>query len=83
MASCVRPEFLVQLLVGQRLVNRVEVLALDVLDERHLQKRSLLPCADLANHDRHAHEAGHLSGAPAPLASDDLEALAALLTTIG
>jgi hypothetical protein len=59
--------------VGARFVNRVEVLALDVLDEGHLQQ---LLVGDLADDDRNAQQPGNLCGAPAALAGDDLEALA-------
>ena len=62
--------------VGEGLFNRVEVLALDVLDERHLQERSFLSRRDVADGDRHAQQAGELRGAPASFAGDDLEPIA-------
>ena len=43
--------------IRQRLVHRVQVLALDVLDERQLEQ--LLPVGDVANHDRNLVQARH------------------------
>ena len=62
--------------VRERLFDRIQVLALDVLDERHLQQRSFLSRRDIANDDRHAQQAGELRGAPAAFAGDDLEPIA-------
>jgi hypothetical protein len=62
--------------VGEGLFNRVEVLALDVLDQGHLQERSFLSRRDITDGDRHAQQAGELGGAPAPFAGDDLEPIA-------
>src|SRR2546429_479797 len=55
-----------------RLLERIEVLALDVLDEGD-GDRSLI--RDVADDRRDLREPGHLRGAPAPLAGDDLVAL--------
>jgi hypothetical protein len=52
--------------------ERVEVFALDVLDQRHGQ-RGLV--RDLAHQAGHAAQAGQLGGAPAAFAGDDLVAL--------
>ena len=71
-------EFVGEAAVGERLFDRVQVLALDVLDERHLEERLLLPRRDVAHDDRDAEQAGALRGAPAALARDDLEAVADL-----
>ena len=56
--------------VAARLLDRVEVLALHVLDDRDLER---LVVGDLDRHDRHVVQAGALRRAPAPLAGDDLE----------
>ena len=69
-------ELIAQLPVRQRFVYRVEVLALDVLDERHLEQERFLPFCHLANDNRHAKEAGTLRCAPAALASDNLKSFA-------
>jgi hypothetical protein len=71
-------------LVGQRelvdqsrqrhgLLERVEVFALDVLDQRHRDHRAVV---DVAQHHRHVVEAGLHRRAPAALAGDDLELVA-------
>ncbi len=64
--------------VGERFFDRIQVLALDVFDQRHLEQRSLLARRDVANDDRDAQQAGELRGAPAALAGDDLKAIADL-----
>ena len=56
---------------GASLLDRVEVLADHVLDQRHLQPLGLLGVAD---HRRHLLQAGLLRGAPAALAGDQLVA---------
>ena len=53
-------------------LDRVEVLALQVLDERDLE---LVDGIELADDRRDALEAGHARGAPAALAGDELVAL--------
>ena len=63
-------------LVGQpavrvRFFDRVEVLALDVLDQRDRQQPVVWNVAD---DDRDLEQAGALRGAPAPFARDDLVA---------
>ena len=67
-------ELVLQALEGLRLLERRQLLALDVLDEGQLQQ---LLVGHVAQRDRHAREPGRLRGAPAPLAGDDLVALAA------
>ena len=65
------PEVLDQRRAGARLVDRIEVLADDVLDQRHLQPLGPL---GLADDRRHLLEAGLLGRAPAALAGDQLVA---------
>ena len=64
-----QPELLLQDPIGLGLFQRVEVGALQVLDQRQLQELAVLP--HRAHHDRHRLEAGPLRGAPAALAGDD------------
>ena len=65
--------------IGQRLVDRIQVLALDVLDERHLEERTFLPRSRRrARRPAHGASPASLRGAPAPLARDDLEPVADL-----
>ena len=71
-ASWVRPNSSVRRLQAARLLERVEVLALDVLDQRH-RRRGLV--GHVAHQHRHVVEAGEPGGADAPLAGDDLVAL--------
>ena len=52
-----------------RLLERVEVLALDVLDQRHHRCRFV---RDLLDEHRYFVQAGQLGGAETPLAGDDL-----------
>ena len=59
--------------VRVRFFDRVQILALDVLDERHLEQRRSSP-GDVADDDRHLEQAGALRRAPAPFAGDDLVA---------
>ena len=66
------PELLDELAVGVGRLERVEVLALEVLDERELE---LLAVGELADDGRDALEAGGLGGAEAPLAGDELVAV--------
>jgi hypothetical protein len=66
-------EFVDEALDAHRLLERVEVLALDVLDERH-GERGLV--GNLAHQHRHFVQAGELRSAPAPFAGDDLVAAA-------
>ena len=58
--------------IALRLLHRVEVLALHVLDDRDLQRVAV---ADIDRNDRHLVQAGALRCAPAPLADDDLETI--------
>ena len=47
--------------IGERLFDRVQILALDVFDQRHLEQRLLLARRDVADDDRHAQQAGELA----------------------
>ena len=66
-----QPELVGEALIRERLVDRVQVLALDVLDERELEQLLLGALRHVAHDDRHLQQAGALRGAPAPLAGDD------------
>ena len=57
------------------LLDRVEVGALEVLDERELE---LVPVGELADDGRDPLQPGHLRGAHASLAGDELVALEGL-----
>jgi hypothetical protein len=63
------PEFLDQLPVGIGRLERIEVLALEVLDQGELE---LVPVGQLPNHGRDPVEAGCLSSALASLAGHQL-----------
>ena len=65
-------ELVHQAAVGGGLLDGVQVLALDVLDERHLEQAPFVGGGHIADDDRDAAQAGQLGGAPAPLARDDL-----------
>ena len=67
------PELLDQPTVAIRLFDCIEVLPLNVLDERELQR---LPIVKRANDDRHLMQLGALCGTPASFAGDDLITLA-------
>ena len=62
-----------QPLQALRLFQRIEVFALNVLDQRHGQSRLV---GNLADQRRHFGEPGQLRRAPAPLAGNDLVAVA-------
>src|SRR5690606_10176911 len=66
-------EFVEQPLYAGRLLHGIEVLALDVLDEAHGERRLV---GHLAHHRGHFGEPGHLRRAPAPFARDELVATA-------
>ena len=76
-AACLvrHAEFVGQAVQAARLLERVQVLALDVLDQRH-RRRGFV--GDVAHQHRHRVEAGQAGGAEAPLAGDDLEAACAV-----
>ena len=57
-------KLLAQPAIGLRFVDGVEVLALNVLDERHLEERTLVPGVNLVDHDRDP-QRGRLSAPPA------------------
>src|SRR6185295_14955132 len=59
--------------VGLRLLDRIEVLALDILDQGDLER---LLVAELADDGGDLVQPRALRRAPAPLAGDDLEAVA-------
>src|ERR1700709_1613864 len=58
--------------IALRLLHRVEILALHVLDDRKLERVAI---ADVERHDRYFMKAGDLRRAPAPFAGDDLVAV--------
>ena len=66
------PEFLHQAGERARLLERIEILALDVFDQRHRYGGFV---GNIAHDRRYFGEAGHLRGAPAALAGDDFIAL--------
>ena len=66
------PEFVDELAVGIGRLDRVEILALEVLDERELE---LIAIGELAHERRDALEAGGLGRPQAPLAGDELVAV--------
>ena len=66
------PELLDQLAVGFRRLERIEILALEVLDEGELE---LLAIGELADDRGDAFETGRLGGAQPPLAGDELVAV--------
>ena len=67
-------EVLDELLVRRRLLERVQLLALDVLDDRLLQHGGVVGMTDDGGDRLHAYAPG---GAPAPFACDQLVALTA------
>ncbi len=63
-------EFIDKLLIAHRFLDRIEIAALDVFDDREFERLTIIGVdAD----DRHFMQAGALGGAPAALARDDLE----------
>ena len=71
--SWVKPELVDELAIGERLLDRVEVRALEVLDERDLE---LVAVGELADDGRDPLEAGRDRGrADAALAGDELVAV--------
>ena len=71
------PEFADQPFVSFGLFDRVQVLPLDVLEDRDFQR---LLIVEVADNDGYFVKPRLLGGAPAPLAGDDLKAIAALWT---
>jgi hypothetical protein len=59
-------------LKSSRLFHGVEILALKVLDQRHLKRHSL---GHIADYDGDATQGGSLSGSPSSLTSDQLIAI--------
>jgi hypothetical protein len=57
-----------QLLIALRLFKRVEIRTLDIFDNSDLESG---PVIDIPHDDRNIHQAGHLSGTPAPFTRDD------------
>ena len=78
MSSCVNWKSSTEPAVRECLLDRIEIFALDVFDERHLEERLIAPRGDLLHDDRHAQQARALGRAPAALAGDDLKAIADL-----
>ena len=68
------PELVVQLVIRVRLFHRVEVFALDVLDQRELQRVAGLE--GVLHHGRHGGQPRLLRGAEAALAGDQLVLIA-------
>jgi len=65
-------EFLLQAGEGVGLLNRVEILALDILDQRHGNGGLI---GDIPHQGGHLVEASHLGGAPATFPGDDFVAV--------
>jgi hypothetical protein len=63
-------KFTHEALESARFLNWVEIFALNILDERDLQRSFV---GDLANDSRYAAQAGSLRGAPAPFARQKLK----------
>ena len=61
--------------IGERFFDRVQILALDVFDQRHLEQRLLVAGRRRARRPA-PQQAGALRGAPAAFAGDDLIAVA-------
>jgi hypothetical protein len=70
-------------LVGRRLVDGIEILALNVLDERHLQNLRVVACSHVLDDHRHAQQPGALRRPPPALAGDDAIAAIHFAHTIG
>ena len=64
-------EFVNQPLEGMRLLDGVQIFALEVFDERHLQRHFF---GNVADYHRHAAEVGSLGGTPAAFSGDQLKA---------
>ncbi len=65
-------EFVRQRVITLRLFHRIEVFALNILDDHDLERVRI---ADIDRHDRHFVQARDLRGAPAPFAGDDFKAV--------
>ena len=65
-------EFIDQPLHSLRFLERIEVFALDIFDQRHGQRRLV---RNVPNDDRHFAQASHSCSSPAALASDDFVAI--------
>jgi hypothetical protein len=63
-------------LICRRGFNRIQILALDVFDQRHFEEFPLVASRNGFDHDGDFRQMGALRGAPAALAGDDLIALA-------
>jgi hypothetical protein len=66
-------QFLCQALEGQGGLNRIEILALDVLDERDFEEAVIL---DFANYHRDGLQLGELGRSPSALSGDKLVSVA-------
>jgi hypothetical protein len=68
-----QPELIDELLIGRRLLQRVEVFAVEVLDQRLLETRDI---AGVGLHEyRNGLQTGTTGSTPAPLPCDELVAL--------
>src|SRR5207237_7103903 len=61
--------------VSERLLDGIQVLPLNVLDERHLEERPFLTVGDLAHGDGDLQQASAFGRAPSAFAGDDLKAV--------
>ena len=68
------PELVGEPLIRQGLFDGVEIFALDILDERHLEPALRVRGSDVLDDDGDFLEVGAFGGAPAPLSGDDLVA---------
>ena len=64
-----------QLLVRGGLIDGIEIFALDVFDERHLEQLRVSSSGHLLDDDRYPRQTRALRGAPAALAGDDAIAI--------
>ena len=69
-------EFIDEPLIRGGRFHRIEIFALDVFDQRHLEQPLVLRCGTSLTTIGTLVQLGELRGAPAPLAGDDLVALA-------
>ena len=59
--------------IRKRLLDRIQVFALNVFDKRHLEQRLLAARRDVAHDDRDTAEPCHLGRPPPPFARDNLK----------
>ena len=70
-----QPELVGEPLIAEALFHGIEVLALDVLDERELELLLRRVLRNVAHDDGHFEQTGPLRGAPPALAGDDAVAV--------